>query len=163
MALSKSGSWNTQHVLLSESLQAKPSPGTSASINMVGKQRSRQLGSKSFRGLFRAAECFQIHGTGWDIPGITEVVGWNDGETHLRKFMLIRGGSCWLEKKPTPHPSLKGKKEEENYSILTVKLMKSRLDEWEIFNPDSSPVFSVEKGCWETGEKQKEDYHWPET
>lgn len=98
MALSKSGSWNTQHVLLSQSLQAKPSPGISASVDMVGKQRNRwPLGSKSFSGLFRAAECLPIHGTGWDTPGSTEGVGWNDTVTHLRKFMLLRVGSCWLE------------------------------------------------------------------
>lgn len=88
-----------------------------------------------------------------------------DGETHLssKKIHVDQRRFLLTGKKANTTPFFEtGKEEEEKYSILTVKLMKSRLDKWEIFNPDSSPVFSVEKGCWETGEEQG-DYHWPET
>lgn len=124
IALSKSGSSNTQHVLLPHSLKAKPSPGISASVDMVRKQRSRwPLASKSFSGLFRAAEYLPIRGTGWDTPGVTEVVGWNDIVTHLRKFMLLRGGSCWLEKKAhTLHPSLRQARRWKKWRITSFLL-----------------------------------------
>lgn len=69
IALSKSGSWNIQGVLLYQFLQTKPFSGTTVSINVVGKERSRLLRSQSFRGLFRAAECLQICGTEWDTLG----------------------------------------------------------------------------------------------
>lgn len=115
---------------------------------------------------FRVDECLQIHGNGWDPPEGTEGVGWSSGETHLsskkmhfyqRRFLLTGNKA-----KTTSYFKTGQEEEVEHYSTLTVKLVKSRLVEWEIFNPDSSPVFFVEKGCWETGEEQGEDYHWPE-